>query len=186
MRPDPSRDWLALNIREKPPTCLRGGAIFPVEHDQWMVTLAGYGKDYPPTEEEGFLAFARSLRTTALYDAIKDAEPLSPIHSTRSSANVVHHYEEMATWPAGLVATGDAACAFNPVYGQGMTTATLGAALLGDCLCQQRQESGNVLDGLGQRGSSPPARTCRCPGRKDPSPVPRRRPCIATWIASCA
>jgi flavin-dependent dehydrogenase len=40
----------------------------------------------------------------------------------------------VAHWPNGLVALGDAVCAFNPVYGQGMTTAALGALALDRCL----------------------------------------------------
>lgn len=34
--------------------------------------------------------------------------------------------------PEGLVALGDAACTFNPVYGQGMTVAVMGATLLAE------------------------------------------------------
>jgi len=40
--------------------------------------------------------------------------------------------------PEGLVVVGDAACAFNPVYGQGMTTSALGTVTLDQCLSEQR------------------------------------------------
>ena len=40
--------------------------------------------------------------------------------------------------------SGDAACAFNPVYGQGMSAAAVGAELLADCL----RSRGNSDDGL--------------------------------------
>lgn len=36
--------------------------------------------------------------------------------------------------PENFIVLGDAACAFNPVYGQGMTIASLGALTLRQCL----------------------------------------------------
>ena len=34
-----------------------------LEGDRWMVTLAGILGDHPPTDPDGFLDFARSLRS---------------------------------------------------------------------------------------------------------------------------
>ena len=41
-------------------------------------------------------------------------------------------------WPSGLVVLGDPACAFNPVYAQGMTTAALAAMALDASLREAR------------------------------------------------
>jgi 2-polyprenyl-6-methoxyphenol hydroxylase-like FAD-dependent oxidoreductase len=108
--------------------------IAPVEGGRWVVTLAGGGKDHPPTDEAGFRDFARSLADPRFAAAVEAAEPLSPIVGTKTSENRVRHYEELARRPEGLVVTGDAACAFNPVYGQGMSAAAVGAEVLDGCL----------------------------------------------------
>jgi 2-polyprenyl-6-methoxyphenol hydroxylase-like FAD-dependent oxidoreductase len=123
-------DWKGLNVQAVPPEVTRGGVLLPLEGDRWMVTLSGLGGDYPPTDEEGFVDFARSLRTPLLYEAIKDAEPISAISGYRDTENRRRHYEKLSRQPDNFLVTGDAACAFNPIYAQGMTTAALGAEVL--------------------------------------------------------
>ena len=132
--PDGSVDWKLLLLPRMPPALKRGGAIYLLEGNRWIVTLSGGGKDYPPTDERGFLDFARSMPSTAIYDAIKDAKPLSPIYGYRRTENRWRHYERLERWPEGFVALGDAVCAFNPVYGQGMSVAALGAETLENVL----------------------------------------------------
>ena len=123
-------DWKALYIQQAPPDDPRGGLVSPVEGGLWLVSLVGGDGDYPPTDEAGFLAFARSLRSPALYEAIAGAEPLTPIAGQRATENRLRHYDRLGRFPEGVVAVGDAVCAFNPVYGQGMTAAALGAEVL--------------------------------------------------------
>ena len=52
--------WKALVVAASPPAS-RGAVLMPVEGGRWIVTLAGTAGDHPPTDEEGFVAFARSL-----------------------------------------------------------------------------------------------------------------------------
>jgi 2-polyprenyl-6-methoxyphenol hydroxylase-like FAD-dependent oxidoreductase len=123
-------DWKALYIQQAPPADPRGGLVSPVEGGRWLVSLIGGDGDYPPTDEAGFLAFARSLRSPALYEAIAAAEPLTPIAGQRATDNRLRHYDRPGRLPDGVVALGDAVFAFNPVYGQGMSAAALGAEVL--------------------------------------------------------
>ena len=134
-RPERSTsDWRAIFLQAAPPDYKRAGILFPVEGNRWLVTLQGGDRDYPPTDEAGFLEFVRGLRSPILYDAIRDAVPLSDISSYRATENRLRHFERLQEWPEGLVTMGDAVCAFNPVYGQGMTTAALAAEELERCV----------------------------------------------------
>jgi 2-polyprenyl-6-methoxyphenol hydroxylase-like FAD-dependent oxidoreductase len=131
-------DWKALLIFGRYPHHPTGGVIFPIEDGRWIVTLSGMADRVPPTDEAGFREFARTLIDPALYEAIKDAEPLSPIAGYRRTENKLRHYEKLTRWPGSYAALGDSVCAFNPVYGQGMTASGIGALVLDRCLREGR------------------------------------------------
>ncbi|HEX6675537.1 MAG TPA: FAD-dependent oxidoreductase, partial [Actinomycetes bacterium] len=144
--------WRGAYVQQAPPDGTRGGVMFPMDGGRWLITLAGAARDWPPTDEAGFLEFARSLRDPILYDAIRAAEPLGPIHGIRATANRLRHYERLADRPEGFLVLGDAACAFNPVYAQGMTIACMGAAALRQTLAARRcRHPDGDLSGLARR-----------------------------------
>ena len=58
----------------------------------------------------------------------------------RSAENRLRYCERLSRWPENFVALGDAVCAFNPVYGQGMTAAAMGAKTLDRCLQEQHSK----------------------------------------------
>lgn len=130
---DFKKDWKVLFLMNRPPYQPRAGIIQPIEGNRWLVTIAGVMHDYPPTDEEGFLRFARSLSSPELYRAIEHARPLSRIWGYRRTENRLRHYDT-ADVPAGFAALGDSVCAFNPVYGVGMTVIGLEALELRDAL----------------------------------------------------
>lgn len=134
-------DYQGIIISAQPPKQKRGGVIYPVEGNRWVVTLSGIARDYPPTDETEFLEFARSLQSPIIYETIKNAQPLSEIYSFRATENRLRHYEKLSKYPEGLLAVGDAVCAFNPVYGQGMTVAAIGALTLDECLSRKHNSN---------------------------------------------
>ncbi len=138
----PDSPWAGLLMQPLPPHHQRGGVLFPLDNDRWIVTLSGAGRDYPPTDEEGFLAFAQSLRHSVLYETLKTVEPLSPITGSRSTENRLRHYEQLDARPDGFILLGDTVCALNPIYGQGMSAAALGAVKL-DHVLQEQSERGS-------------------------------------------
>lgn len=76
-RPDDDRGWKAIYIQSRPSESSRMGIMFPIEGDRWILTVQGAGDDRPPTDGAGFDEFTASLRSSAIHDALRDAEPLT-------------------------------------------------------------------------------------------------------------
>ncbi|MFD5827577.1 FAD-dependent oxidoreductase [Lentzea sp. NPDC060358] len=110
------------------PDLPRGVAAMRVEGDRLMVTAQGAAGDHPPRDPGGYQEFLDSLRVP-ISEMLADAEPLTPVYLFARTASRRNAFEDVPGWPGGLVAIGDAVCAFNPVYGQGITVAAMQALL---------------------------------------------------------
>jgi 2-polyprenyl-6-methoxyphenol hydroxylase-like FAD-dependent oxidoreductase len=98
------------------------------------VSLTGYRGEHPPKDREGFVAHAASLALPDIHRLIHDAEPCSEVAIFNVARTVRRHYEKLKRLPSGIIAIGDAICAFNPVFAQGMTVAALQALALREIL----------------------------------------------------
>lgn len=140
-------DWQVAVTFPAPPTNRRAAFVVPIEGNRWMVGLQGSHDVKPPDDEAGFMEFLQQLRTTTIYNAVKNAKRCTPIQRYGFKASRWRHFEGIDKFPSGLVPFGDTICRFNPVYGQGMSVAAKEACLLRDLLEAAAQDA-NALDSL--------------------------------------
>lgn len=135
-KPNPAANLQVQMISPTAPEGKRGAFIFPIEEDRWIVTAGGASGHYPPDDEADFVEFIRTLPTSDIFDIISRTEPLTDIITYRYPVSVRRHYEELQRFPNGYLVIGDAVASFNPIYGQGMTSAAMQAEILDQTLKQ--------------------------------------------------
>ena len=130
-RPLPLRTGVVVGATVETQT---GGLALPVERGRWLLMGGGYGERRPPRTADGFSNFLADLRDPVLADLETQLEPLGEVAIHRQTGNRRYRFENVSDWPDGLLALGDSAAAFNPVYGQGISVAAAQAQVLRDVL----------------------------------------------------
>ncbi|OBA63505.1 hypothetical protein A5647_04905 [Mycobacterium sp. 1100029.7] len=99
-----------------------------VENDQWMACLIGCGADQPGRTVEEFRC--QSAQVGPAFAAATAGPVSRDIKRYRQRESRRRHFTDLKNFPARLVCVGDAVVSFNPVYGQGMSSAALQASCL--------------------------------------------------------
>ncbi|WP_237301081.1 MULTISPECIES: FAD-dependent oxidoreductase [unclassified Streptomyces] len=114
-------------------------AATAIEGQQWLVMLMGYGDHRPGRTIDEFRARCAAL--PPIFSDVTSNNVTREVVTYHQAESRRRHFTEAGRLPARLVSTGDAVASFNPVYGQGMSSAALHASCLASYL-----DSGADLD----------------------------------------
>jgi 2-polyprenyl-6-methoxyphenol hydroxylase-like FAD-dependent oxidoreductase len=139
--PGAEPDFKLIWVHGKAPEQGRAGFVMMRENGLWDVMLAGRLGDVPPIEDGAFLAFADSLPTCMISEALRKGRRETPILLYGYPKSRRRHFASIPDFPVGLLPVGDAVCNTNPVFGQGMTVAAKEAVLLHRLLAEAGEKS---------------------------------------------
>ncbi|GAB6897088.1 NAD(P)/FAD-dependent oxidoreductase [Kineosporia succinea] len=127
------------------PSSTRGAAMWLQEDHRLVIAALGAGRDHPPRDPDGFAGFLHSCGAGEMAHLYRRFTRGEPIATWRNAASRRRDFASLERRPEGFVVLGDAVMAVNPLYGQGMATAAMGARLLGETLAER---AGTHLLGL--------------------------------------
>lgn len=106
------------------------GALAAVEGGRWMVLIAAFDANKPSQDRVEFLDRMRRIEAAPFGLIAERCEMLTDVETYRMAHSQRRAFAALKRLPGGLFAVGDAVASFNPIYGQGMTSAALHASCL--------------------------------------------------------
>jgi len=129
---DATDAWKLVLTQPAPPSLARHAVLVPTEDRRWIIAICEYNAAAWVDSWEAFLDLSCSLITRTVYNALRHAKPSDSIRHYRFPASAWTHFERLPGLPRGVLPLADSLCRFNPIRGQGMSSAALQARLLQD------------------------------------------------------
>lgn len=127
---DIADDWTVMATLPSIPGDARMGVIVRLGGRRMLCSVIDYARPRAPKDHDELVARMAELCVPQLHDLLRESRPQSPVVIHGNTQNRWRRYGRLPHLPDGLVILGDAACALNPRYGQGMTVASLSAERL--------------------------------------------------------
>ena len=124
--------WKLVLTQPDPPALAMHAVLVPMEDGRWIIAIAQHGTAARLETWDAFLEASRALTTPTVYHALRYATPPYGIRHYRFPASIWKHFERLPRLPRGVLPVADALCRFNPIHGQGMSSAAKQARLLQD------------------------------------------------------
>jgi 2-polyprenyl-6-methoxyphenol hydroxylase-like FAD-dependent oxidoreductase len=145
-KPDDLDLACALAQFSAPPTPdgLAVGAVNAIEDNQWLVMLMAYGDNQASRSIEAFRSTCAKL--PPIFGTAAGGTVTREILTYHQADGRRRDFAGLAHLPARLVSVGDAVASFNPVYGQGISSAALHASCLSEYLAGDPAFAGPAAD----------------------------------------
>jgi 2-polyprenyl-6-methoxyphenol hydroxylase-like FAD-dependent oxidoreductase len=127
-------EWRAVLTLPDPPHLALHSVLVPTEDGRWIIAIADHSATTWIETWDAFLEASRSLITPTVSNALRDAKPPEGIRHYGFPVSTWKHFERLPRLPRGVLPVADAFCRFNPIHGQGMSSAAKQARLLDDVL----------------------------------------------------
>jgi len=124
--------WKLVLTQPDPPALAMHAVLVPMEDGRWIIAIAQHGAGARLETWDAFLDASRALTTPTVYNALRYVTPPYGTRHYRFPASIWRHFERLPRLPRGVLPVADALCRFNPIHGQGMSSAAKQARLLQD------------------------------------------------------